>query len=265
MAFDPTNTDGFARFLENFLFYGLEYFNKYYGCYRGDVVRNDDPQNRGRIMVQVPTVGHISALEVWVDPIFDGAGGNRGVFWPPEVGDSVRVFFEGGDASKPCGYHGGWYGTEDVPEEFATSDQGQEFKVPERRGLMTRGGHSLVFDDTDGEQALTITWNKPASQPKTRAETPDRTETKNQARLKFVDGGIEIVFKDDQKIEIQDGLIRLDASMIEIATGADQKAVRGDELVQYLNTHNHGTAWGPSSPPLSPVPVTVLSKNTTLK
>jgi uncharacterized protein involved in type VI secretion and phage assembly len=265
MSFDPTNTNEFTRFFENLLFYGLEFFNKYYGCYRGDVTRNDDPQNRGRIQVIVPTVGHTIPINVWVDPAFAGAGTNRGMFWPPEVGDSVRVWFEGGDASKPCGYLGGWFGTADVPSEFATTDQGQEFKVPEKRGFITRGGHSLVFNDTEGEQSLEITWNKPASQPSDRKDTADRSDSKNMARLKFVDGGIELVFKDDQKIEIQDGVIKLDASKIEIATGADQKAVRGDELVQYLNTHNHGTAWGPSSPPLSPVPVTVLSTQTKLK
>ena len=263
MSFDPTNTDNFARFFENFLFYGLEFFNKYYGCYRGDVTRNDDPQNRGRIQAQVPTVGHSAPLEVWIDPAFHAAGTNHGMFWPPEVGDGVRVTFESGDPSKPCLYHGGWFGTADVPSEFATTDQGQEFKVPEKRGFITRGGHSIVFNDTDGEQSLEITWHKPKTQPSSRSDTPDRDG--DTAKLTFVDGGITIVYKDNQKIEIKDGVIRLDASKIEIATGADQKAVRGDELVQYLNTHNHGTAWGPSSPPLTPVPVTVLSTQTKLK
>jgi len=255
MALDPTNTSSFARFFENLVLYGLEYFNKYYGCYRGKVVRNDDPQNRGRVQAVVPKVGQVTAMNVWIDPAFP-AGPNRGVFWPPEVGDSVRVFFEQGDPSKPTLYIGGWYGTADVPSEFATNDVGLENRIPERRGFITRGGHRIVFDDTDGEQSLEITWHKPASAPDDRSVTPSRTgET---AKLVFEDGGVTLVFKEDQKIEIQDGVIRLDASQIEIA-GEGQRVIRGDDFIRYSDGHTHGTAWGPSSPPLVPAPSTVLS------
>jgi hypothetical protein len=79
-----------------------------------------------------------------------------------------------------------------------------------------------------------------------------------------VDGGITLVFKDNQKIEIIDGKIILDASQVEIA-GASQKGVRGDDLLQWLQTHNHGTAWGPSSPPLAAPPPTILSNKVKLE
>lgn len=247
----------FERFFKNFRLYGLEFFKKYYGVYRGTVTAVDDPQNRGRIQAHVPTVGQQFGLDVWIDPAFSGAGKDRGIFWPPELGDSVRVAFAQGDPSCPCMYWGGWYGTEDMPEELTPDGS------PTKRGFITRGGHSLLFNDTDGEQSLEITWHKPSSQPATTLDTPPRTGDK--ATLKFVDGGITLVFKDDQKIEITDGKITIDASQVEIATGADQKAIRGDELVRWLQSHNHGTAWGPSSPPLSPPPPTVLSSNVKLK
>ena len=246
----------FERFLNNLLIHGLEYFKKYYGVYRGTVTATNDPQNRGRIQAHVPTVGQQFALNVWIDPAFRGAGNDRGMFWPPEVGDSVRVAFTQGDPSCPCMYWGGWYGTGDMPSELAPEGS------PTKRGFITRGGHSLLFDDTEGEESLEITWHKPSTQPLTASETPPRTGDK--ATLKFVDGGITLVFKDDQKIEITDVEITLGASQVKIAIGADQKAVRGDDLIQYLNGHTHGTAWGPSSPPISPVPPTVLSRNVKL-
>ncbi len=255
----------FERFYYTFITHGLEYFKKYYGVYRGTVSDNKDPENRGRIQAHVPAVGQQFAVNVWIDPAFPGAGLDRGMFWPPHIGDSVRVCFDQGDPSKPNIYWGGWFGTEDLPSEF---DSGAG-ETPVKRGFITRGGHSIVFDDTDGEQSLEITWRKLSESDETK--TPARVGSKGEiaadtiAKLSFVDGGITLVFKDKQKIEIQDGIIKIDAAQVEIATGADQRAVRGDELVQYLNSHTHGTAWGPSSPPLSPVPPTVLSSVTKLK
>jgi uncharacterized protein involved in type VI secretion and phage assembly len=250
----------FENFYHAFVLHGLEYFKKYYGVYRGTVSDNKDPENRGRIQAHVPAVGQQFAVNVWIDPAFPGAGLDRGMFWPPHVGDSVRVCFDQGDPSKPCTYWGGWFGAEDLPSEF---DSGKG-ETPVKRGFITRGGHSIVFDDTEGSQSLKITWRKLSEGDELK--TPARSdEGDTVAQLSFVDGGIELVFKDNQKIQIQDGVIKIDATKVEIATGADQKAVRGDELVQWLQAHNHGTAWGPSSPPLSPPPPTVLSSVTKLK
>jgi hypothetical protein len=147
-----------------------------------------------------------------------------------------------------------------VPSEFAPAAG----EVPRKRGFVTRGGHSIVFNDTPGEQSLEITWRKLSEGDELK--TPSRpADGDTVAKLSFVDDGVTLVFKDDQKIEIQDGVIRIDAKNVEIATGADQAAIRGDEFLQAFNAHTHGTAWGPSSPPLAPPPPTVLSKVTKLK
>lgn len=259
----------FERFFQNLLNHGLEYFKKYYGVYRGIVSRNDDPEQRGRIQAHVPSVGQQFALDVWIEPAFDGAGSNRGVFWPPEVGDGVRVVFDKGDPSKPSVYWGGWFGSEDLPDEFSTSTVaigGLPRQVPEKRGFVTRKGHRVIFNDADGEESLEIAWHRPSpldASVTDRAVSADREEG-DTSLLRFTGDSILIENKDGSTIEITDGKVFVNIDQV-VLVGDDQDAVRGNDLLQYLKTHVHGTFWGPSSPPITPPPPTILSKNVKLK
>ena len=260
----------FPSFFENLLLHGLEYFNKYYGAYRGQVERNDDPKDRGRVQVRVPAVGHVKVLDVWVDMVSLSAGEDRGVFWPPEVGDTVWVSFEQGNPSKPEGYWGGWFAKDWLPSELSQSSvtltvdgQSQARTVPEKRGFVTRKGHRLIFNDADGEETVELVWHQSVSDPD-RSLSTDRSVGLT-SMLTFNENSITLQHSDGSKIVIEDGKIKIDATLVEIAVGADQAAVRGDELIAWLRTHTHGTAWGPSTTPLQTIPSTVLSSVTKLK
>lgn len=87
---------------------GLEYLGRYYGLYRGVVVRNDDPENLGRLVVRVPEITGDETHEYWAIPFGMFAGKNIGFFVVPNIGDAVWVSFEYGDPSYPLwtyGYH----------------------------------------------------------------------------------------------------------------------------------------------------------------
>jgi hypothetical protein len=298
----------FDSFYEAFLLRGLEGFRKYYGWYRGTVTRVDDPTRRGRIQAKVLQVGHTIAPNAWIDPAFEGAGTDRGAFFPPEIGDSVRVAFEHGRPDKPILYIGGWYGEADLPTEFAYTEgkkvtgQTGTVAVPERRGIVTRKGHRLLFADVDGEEAVELSWHKPdpsdaaltADARGDRSQTADRTTGKTSTLLFNADGDVvlsnqngskvtlsaknkNIVIEDENKNVVtidksgvvvdatKTGKIVLKGVTVEVADGADTPAVRGRELDTWLKSHTHGTAWGPSTPPLSPPPPSILSKNVKLK
>lgn len=73
---------------------------RYYGKYRGTVVNNVDPENRGRIQAIVPDVQGITPT-TWAMPCLPSAGKGSGAFFVPEVGSGVWIEFEQGDADYP--------------------------------------------------------------------------------------------------------------------------------------------------------------------
>ena len=193
----------FQAFLENLQLNKLEGLRLYYGYYRAEVFRNDDPEKRGRIQARIPNVGQISVMDRWIEPSFDSAGSNRGMFNPPEKGDSVWVGFEIGDPGKPLVYFGGWYGSPDnkseVPSELAYGST-----YPDRRGWVTRMGHSFIFDETVNGETVTLQWHKAAtgdSAISDRSKTADRTKG-DFASLVFSNDGITIKNKNQSTISL---------------------------------------------------------------
>lgn len=82
---------------------------RYYGKYRGTVVNNIDPMQKGRIQVQVPDVTAMSPSS-WAMPCFPFTGLQTGQWCLPTIGAGVWVEYEQGDADKPI-WTGGFYGS----------------------------------------------------------------------------------------------------------------------------------------------------------
>ena len=71
---------------------------KLYGKYRGTILDNVDPMQRGRVRVSVPGVLNARTTP-WAEiclPVFDGLTAA-----PPAIGTSVLVEFEAGDIRRP--------------------------------------------------------------------------------------------------------------------------------------------------------------------
>lgn len=80
---------------------------KYYGKYRATVVNNLDPEQRGWIQAIVPDVlGLIPSS--WAMPCVPIAGKQQGIFMIPQIGASVWIEFEQGDADYPIWVGGFW-------------------------------------------------------------------------------------------------------------------------------------------------------------
>jgi Type VI secretion system/phage-baseplate injector OB domain len=92
---------------------------RYYGKHRGLVIENIDPEQIGRVLVQVPDVlGEISSS--WAMPCVPVAGIQAGCFMVPPIGSQVWVEFEQGDPDYPIWSGGFWGLVADVPV-FATA------------------------------------------------------------------------------------------------------------------------------------------------
>jgi uncharacterized protein involved in type VI secretion and phage assembly len=89
------------------------YGQKLYGKYRGTVLNNLDPEQSGRLLVQVPDVTGESP-STWALPCAPVAGRRNGMFALPVVGSQVWVEYEQGDSDHPI-WVGCFWGSGEVP------------------------------------------------------------------------------------------------------------------------------------------------------
>lgn len=112
------------------------------------VTNNDDPDKLGRVKVTFPWSE--SQETDWTRVVSPYAGAERGFFHIPEIGDEVVVGYQQGNPDRPI-IVGSVYNSQHKPPA-GTGEEGNNVK-----SFMTRSGHELVFDDTDGAEKITIT------------------------------------------------------------------------------------------------------------
>jgi uncharacterized protein involved in type VI secretion and phage assembly len=89
---------------------------RHYGKYRGTVVNNIDPNQQGRVQVQVPAIYGTNTLN-WALPCVPYAGPGEGFFMIPPIGANIWVEFEGGDINAPI-WSGCFWGSGECPGDL---------------------------------------------------------------------------------------------------------------------------------------------------
>jgi Type VI secretion system/phage-baseplate injector OB domain len=232
---------------------------RFYGKYRGFVVDNIDPKRLGRLTVRVPSVLGKEAIG-WAMPCTPyGGEQNQGFFCIPEPGAGVWVEFEEGDLEFPIWVGTFWSapggkseiptlneadGTERQPEadgeegkNEADGKQGKNKpKPPTRKIIKTQKGHTIQFEDADGEEMVTIV-----------EATHQHVVTLNKDGIQITEGA-----KGNKIILGKDG-IQIGSS------GASEPFVLGEKFAEnvasFLNAlkgHTHEGPNGISKPPTPP-------------
>lgn len=117
-----------------------------YGLTLGKVTSVIDPKFLGRVQVSFPWLSS-SVDSAWARIATAWAGGSRGTYLLPEVGDEVVVAFLHGDLKHPYIVGFTWSDTERPPEASP---------LLERRELKSKSGHKMMFDDLEGTWNLTL-------------------------------------------------------------------------------------------------------------
>ena len=116
---------------------------RYYGKYRGTVVNNIDPEQRGRIQAIVPDVQGLVPT-TWAMPCVPIAGKQQGTYMVPQIGAGVWMEFEQGDPDYPIWVGGFWGVFAEVPTAGLVPPP-----IPPGQNIVfqTTLQHSLVISD----------------------------------------------------------------------------------------------------------------------
>jgi uncharacterized protein involved in type VI secretion and phage assembly len=149
------------------------------GVVTGIVTAVKDPDQQGRVQLSFPFLGGENQ-STWAPVATLMAGGGRGSWFMPEVGDEVLVAFDHGDFNHPFVVGFLWNGQDQPPASDIT---------PSVRRLQTVSGHKVDFDDRDGSQKITI-----------------KTQGGHTIEMNDVAGseGITITTSGNQQIQMQD-------------------------------------------------------------
>jgi uncharacterized protein involved in type VI secretion and phage assembly len=117
---------------------------QFLGKYRGTVASNQDPENRGRLIVLVPDVSNVQ-LSTFALPCAHFAGSQAGFFSTPPVGSNVWVEFEQGDSDYPIWSGCFWGSAAEVPTQATSAPPGVQSIV-----LQSVGQNMLMISDAPG-------------------------------------------------------------------------------------------------------------------
>jgi uncharacterized protein involved in type VI secretion and phage assembly len=136
--------------------------HRFYGKYRGFVKDNADPEHLGRLKLQVPSVLGSDVVTGWATACVPyGGDADQGFLFIPEIGAGVWVEFEEGDLEFPIWVGTFWSkpgGDSELPKpnDADGTEQSDVQDPPTCKILKTKKGHTLQFEDADGDERITL-------------------------------------------------------------------------------------------------------------
>jgi phage protein D/phage baseplate assembly protein gpV len=188
----------------------------------GIVTNNRDPDGLGRVKVRFPTLPGNEESN-WARLVSLMAGAGRGFEFIPEVNDEVLVAFEHDDSHRPFVLGALWNG-QDKPPEGSDKVVSSTGKV-ERRIIRSRSGHSIILDDSDGKEKVSIV-------DKTDKNSIEIDSPKNTLSVK-ADDKIEINTKSGHKILLDDT-----GGKVEIVDKTGKNSIKMDSMQNSISVES---------------------------
>jgi uncharacterized protein involved in type VI secretion and phage assembly len=185
----------------------------FYGVYPATVTKIKDDAAQGRVRVKLPWSPDDASggFEAWARVATLMAGGDRGTWFMPEVGDEVLVAFAGGNPSAPCVLGALWNGQDAPPESMDSAEKNHIKKIVSRNGV------AVTLDDHDGQEQFIV--ETPGGNSITLKDGPGSIEVKdsNGNTVTLDSSGVSV--QTSSTVQVQASSVTVTASDVTVNAG----------------------------------------------
>lgn len=173
-------------------------------AYLAEVVSVQDPEGLARVQVRLLNFDGVGEQDgpLWARVVVPFAGGNRGAFLLPDVGDEVLVTFVNGDSRWPVICGGLWNGNAKPPETLPGD------RV-DRWAFVGKAGTRIAIVE--------------ASQPIIEFSTPGGVTgtltDEGGGKIEFIGGGVTVRCEPSGVTVETGGTVKVQASQVEVSAG----------------------------------------------
>ena len=211
-----------------------------------EVVAVDDPDGRARVKVRLlncdGVVGHDAP--VWARVAVPFAGGRRGAFMLPDVGDEVLVTFVHGDSRLPIVVGGLWNGNATPPEQLG----GAGDRV-DRWTIVGKAGTRIAIVE-DGAGNATIKLSTPGQvEAELTQSGGGKIELKAAgATVKMDSGGVSVetpatVKVQASQVQVTAPMVTVDAAMSKFSGVVMCDVMQATTVIATTYTPGAGNVW----------------------
>lgn len=203
------------------------------GLHVGLVRSNDDPENRGRVQVEIPALG----ITFWAPFATHSAGKSYGVQMLPRAEEVVVVAFVSPEFPVVLGAL--WAGSSPLPDEASA--------VEDRYCITTPKGTVFVMDDKEGPRLRIVTPNgnevlvTDGEGGKVKIDVQGTTVTVTSSKVEVnASGSVEVTAG---QVKVSAGMVKIDAGIVDCSGVVKCATLKADAVVSSSYTPGAGNVW----------------------
>jgi len=224
-----------------------------HGVQLARVVDHQDPVGLARVKIQLLAPDPDQAATMWARVAVPFAGGGRGAFLLPHLGDEVVVMFVGGDSRAPIIIGGLWNGAQSPPETLGNSgrDGVDRWTLTGRAGtriaiveestgsptikLSTPGGVSCQLTDASGGSVTVATTSQNV------AINPSGITVKCSGKVDVTASGAVSV--QAAQVNVTAGQVKINSALVDCTGVVKCMLLQTNVVVSSMYTPGVGNVW----------------------
>lgn len=214
--------------------------------YLAEVISVQDPENLSRVQVRLLSFDGIGEQDgpIWARVAVPFAGGSRGAFMLPDVGDEVLITFINGDVRLPVVVGGLWNGNATPPETLG----GAGDRIDRWTIVGKAGTRIAIIEENPGQATISLTTPNGVSGEMTDSGG-GKIEFKAAGTTVTIDSaGVSVqtpskVKVQASQVEVTAGMVKVDAAMSQFSGIVKCDVLQATTVISTTYTPGAGNVW----------------------